>query len=375
MGDDKCILIDSGCGTGDYRSFVASNINKSNLPYLVINTHVHFDHIGGNHRFCGEHQEGCIGVCMGCQNKTFSQNYAINSLSMAHSYQVKPFAVTRWLNEGDLIYLNDAQPSRELAIEVIFLPGHTPDSIGLYASWEKRLFVGDILYPFTTIHVDGLGSNAADYLISLKKMQSFIERIESAPPSNTTNTPATAQSSSPSPSPSTTTNINASPTPAPTVSPSNQLADFQKAAIQEFLSVLSLDSATQRTFNAETLMSLCDWDVTTAIDFYLGSSSEISSLCPPSTSSTASSSTPQQPAQIVQNQSQATANKIVLSCGHVECNLDSNSVTEVVEFLELVKSGFVEPNSIDAEYGEYSNGNFALMLPLKPKWDQPTKPQ
>ena len=30
------------------------------------------------------------------------------------------------------------------------MPGHTPDSIALYAHWEKRLFVGDIIYPFTS---------------------------------------------------------------------------------------------------------------------------------------------------------------------------------------------------------------------------------
>ena len=60
MGDDKCILIDSGCGTGDYRDFVTTRINKSRLPYLVISTHVHFDHIGANHRFCGANREGIL---------------------------------------------------------------------------------------------------------------------------------------------------------------------------------------------------------------------------------------------------------------------------------------------------------------------------
>jgi glyoxylase-like metal-dependent hydrolase (beta-lactamase superfamily II) len=58
LGEDKCILIDSGCGSGDYRDFVTTRINKARLPYLVISTHVHFDHIGANHRFCGAHKEG-----------------------------------------------------------------------------------------------------------------------------------------------------------------------------------------------------------------------------------------------------------------------------------------------------------------------------
>lgn len=57
----------------------------------------------------------------------------------------QPFTVTRWLNEGDLIYLNDSQPSKEWALEVLFTPGHTPDSIALFAPFNQRLFVGDTI--------------------------------------------------------------------------------------------------------------------------------------------------------------------------------------------------------------------------------------
>lgn len=79
LGGDKCVLIDTGCvrvcecawdwgggptlptytgavvrmcclcacacrcGLGDLRAFVDAHINTNRLPYLVINTHVHFD--------------------------------------------------------------------------------------------------------------------------------------------------------------------------------------------------------------------------------------------------------------------------------------------------------------------------------------------
>lgn len=46
---------------------------------------------------------------------------------------------------GDLIYLDDANPTREQALEVIFTPGHTTDSIALYYPAEKKLFVGDTI--------------------------------------------------------------------------------------------------------------------------------------------------------------------------------------------------------------------------------------
>ena len=43
LGADKCIVVDTGCGQGDVREYIGRHINRAGLPYLVINTHVHFD--------------------------------------------------------------------------------------------------------------------------------------------------------------------------------------------------------------------------------------------------------------------------------------------------------------------------------------------
>lgn len=45
------ILIDTGCGGGNYVEYVTKQVNVNKLPYLVICTHVHFDHIGANYQF------------------------------------------------------------------------------------------------------------------------------------------------------------------------------------------------------------------------------------------------------------------------------------------------------------------------------------
>lgn len=95
-------------------------------------------------------------------DQTFSKNCHINSLCMAHNATIRDFEVTRWLAEGkwfqrhrswthqprmigDLIYLDDANPTREQALEVIYTPGHTTDSIALYYPAEKKMFIGDTL--------------------------------------------------------------------------------------------------------------------------------------------------------------------------------------------------------------------------------------
>jgi glyoxylase-like metal-dependent hydrolase (beta-lactamase superfamily II) len=102
---------------------------------------VHFDHVGGNHQFT----ENCLGICMGGRDPTFSSNLDINSLCLAHNCRVRHFTVSRWLQDGDLIYLDDANKSRELSLEVLHTPGHTSDSIALYSRRDHRLFIGDTL--------------------------------------------------------------------------------------------------------------------------------------------------------------------------------------------------------------------------------------
>lgn len=47
MGVDKCVIFDTGCDTADYKAFLDANVNTKGLPYYVICSHVHFDHISG----------------------------------------------------------------------------------------------------------------------------------------------------------------------------------------------------------------------------------------------------------------------------------------------------------------------------------------
>ena len=48
LGDDKAVLIDTGNGIGDIKAVV---YRITDLPVMVLNTHTHGDHIGGNHQF------------------------------------------------------------------------------------------------------------------------------------------------------------------------------------------------------------------------------------------------------------------------------------------------------------------------------------
>jgi len=130
LGVDKCVVFDTGTGCGDFKGFVDKNINTASLPYLVVCSHVHFDHVGGNAAF--QKDEKFLGIAMGNRDQKFTENVEINSLALAHQgCVIKPFMVTRWLSEGELIPLDDDDTSKENSLEVIHTPGHTPDSIAL----------------------------------------------------------------------------------------------------------------------------------------------------------------------------------------------------------------------------------------------------
>ena len=52
LGSEKNLLIDTGMGMFDMKNEVE---HLSDKPLLVVNTHTHFDHIGGNYQFEGVH--------------------------------------------------------------------------------------------------------------------------------------------------------------------------------------------------------------------------------------------------------------------------------------------------------------------------------
>eukprot|EP01060_Flectonema_neradi_P029841 TRINITY_DN4224_c0_g1_i1.p1 TRINITY_DN4224_c0_g1~~TRINITY_DN4224_c0_g1_i1.p1 ORF type:complete len:351 (+),score=40.51 TRINITY_DN4224_c0_g1_i1:38-1090(+) len=310
---DKVILIDTGCPVSEsetkYREFVDEELNREQLPYEVICSHVHFDHVGGNCHFCNdirENGEKYGRILMGGTNKTFTSNYELNSLASAHGTRVPDFAVDRWLEDGDKIMISEDDDY----LEVISTPGHTPDSICLFYQKQSRVFVGDIIYPYTSIHIDGLGSSTPDYVASLLKLKNRIF----------------------------------GKTDQQSVVPDN------KHQIDAFFSVIGLTpDAVSRQFSVSALLSICDNDVEQAVNMYLTNQDDISGLCPP---------------DIATDAEPPMESEIVLSCGHVESNLPATSINQVLALVNQVQAGAAVPSMIDDGYGEYTDGTYSIMMKI-----------
>lgn len=118
-GSELAVLIDTGFGRRDLKAFVEKNIST---PYIVINSHGHPDHIGGNDRF--------------------DTVYAIKEEwdIIRHFEADKHTSYTlKEIKTGQRISLGD------MDIEVVSMTGHTKGSVGFLILEEKILIAGDAL--------------------------------------------------------------------------------------------------------------------------------------------------------------------------------------------------------------------------------------
>jgi glyoxylase-like metal-dependent hydrolase (beta-lactamase superfamily II) len=105
------------------------------LPVIVLNSHTHFDHVGGNAEFSEIYGED---TAFSKQNATGQMNdYSRDALVKericgklpdgvkVESYTIRPWKVTHVVHDQERIDLG----GREL--EIIFTPGHTPDALSL----------------------------------------------------------------------------------------------------------------------------------------------------------------------------------------------------------------------------------------------------
>lgn len=138
-GETGAILFDTMLGFDDLKGYVAE---LTPFEPMVINSHCHFDHAGGNHQF----------------DRVYMAEGELDLLDLAHS---RIPTLTRTLGadlsameccytERDRISVIDAGSTIDLGartVKVLALPGHTPGSIGLLVEEDRLLLAGDTLSP------------------------------------------------------------------------------------------------------------------------------------------------------------------------------------------------------------------------------------
>jgi len=157
-------VIDAGTGFNFTRLYQLMKILKLDLKDIkhVVNTHAHFDHVGGNGYFIDAeiaiHEADADIVEKGDAEKSYADFF---------DGKLKPRPVKTRLNEGDVVSAGGME------FEVIHTPGHTPGSICLYDKKSATLFTGDTVFSDGIGRTDMPGGNDQHLQASLDKISPF----------------------------------------------------------------------------------------------------------------------------------------------------------------------------------------------------------
>jgi glyoxylase-like metal-dependent hydrolase (beta-lactamase superfamily II) len=185
LGENKAAIIDTGNGIGDIKSLVE---RLTKLPIIVVNTHTHGDHIGGNYQFdeiavfeSGFSQDRSLKG----QTKDQMGNYLGEDMVWkplpdyfdADTWRISPFRVSTWLKDGDKINLGG------IVLEILHTPGHSPDSICILDRKNRVFWTGDSFYP-APIYIYSPTTNLDQFIKSFSKMVDYMPFYDWVMPSH-----------------------------------------------------------------------------------------------------------------------------------------------------------------------------------------------
>lgn len=169
-GSERCVLLDTGLGLAD----IAAAASVASAPVTVVNSHVHFDHVGGNELFERvEMHELAPGLIAAGSSADQLRAYEELAATMAESWErlraadrdgwfmlgpeetlrpwpserlaqlgwrIEPPPPTGLLADGDVVDLGDR------SLRVIHTPGHAAEHICLVDEAAGILFAQDQVY-------------------------------------------------------------------------------------------------------------------------------------------------------------------------------------------------------------------------------------
>ena len=170
-GRDRDLVVDTGMGLVALRPALDLTPGK---PILAFATHIHLDHVGSLHEFAERAgpRKAAAGFETMPDGLTYADMFRVMEAPVtllpqagwsAADYRIRPAPLTMPVVEGDVVDLGDR------AFRVLELPGHSPDSIGLFDEADGAFVCGDAIYDDLLID-DLRDSSRADYLDTMKRL-------------------------------------------------------------------------------------------------------------------------------------------------------------------------------------------------------------
>jgi glyoxylase-like metal-dependent hydrolase (beta-lactamase superfamily II) len=177
VGGKRALLFDTGMGISDIK-IVTSELTT--LPILVLNSHTHNDHVGGNWEFStvygmdteftrtnalGSHEDAQAEITSGQICGALPPGFDLRT------YQTRAWKTTAFTHDGDKFDLGGR------TLEVLATPGHTPDSMALIDRANGLLFTGDTYYP-APIWLFRPETDLAAYAASTRRLAALVPDLK-----------------------------------------------------------------------------------------------------------------------------------------------------------------------------------------------------
>lgn len=176
IGNERALLIDCGVGIGDLKGAVEKITDK---PLLVVGTHGHVDHIGGDGQFdrIYLHKDDTG------KNYRFQTSYILRKLFVlagkgVADKSVKLSHVTRYKNRPEVVPIEDGHvfDLGGRSVKVRHLSGHTLGSILLIDEQSGIVFVGDDMSPSIWLFLPH-ASTVEEWVRSAKEIYALSEKF------------------------------------------------------------------------------------------------------------------------------------------------------------------------------------------------------
>jgi len=140
IGSRNPVVIDTGFGSdvGQLDQLLISVGVEPASVALIVNTHHHSDHVGGNHYM--QSRYGTHIAAHRWEAELANRKDPNAFMSDYLDQPVEPFSVSRKLSDDDVLRAHD------VSLRVIHTPGHTLGHIALYVEEELTVVCGDTLY-------------------------------------------------------------------------------------------------------------------------------------------------------------------------------------------------------------------------------------
>lgn len=183
LGRDRALLVDTGTGVGDIRAVVEA---ITPLPVTLLNSHAHWDHVGGNWRFeeIWIHAAEAADLQHPRDNAFLRRQFAPDMVTgplptgvTLESLAIPPTTATRLLQGGETIDLGRRQ------LRVLHAPGHSPGGVVVVDDDNGFVLSTDVVYA-GDLYAYTAGSDLTIYHTTLQRLAAISAPLRALYPSH-----------------------------------------------------------------------------------------------------------------------------------------------------------------------------------------------